>query len=76
MAAALRRVCEALPTTPTNKILTRALVHDKFRFDRVGGDPLYMRARGAVSFRAFTPGEEESLRRGFEANGRNHAWEL
>ena len=25
------RVCAALPTTPTNKILTRTLVHEKFR---------------------------------------------
>ena len=40
------RLCTALPTTPTNKILTRTLVHEKFRSDRVGGDPVYVRERG------------------------------
>ena len=70
------RLCEVLPTTPTNKILTRALVHEKFRFDRVGGDPLYMRPRQEAFFRRFTAEEEKTLRRGFEANGRSQAWEL
>ena len=45
------RVCEALPSTPTNKILTRTLAHEKFRSDRVHGDAVYVRAawRGAIS---------------------------
>ena len=48
------RLCEALPSTPTNKILTRTLVHEKFRSDRVHGDPVFRRARGDASFHAFT----------------------
>ena len=27
------------PTTPTNKVLARTLVHEKFRSDRVGATP-------------------------------------
>ena len=48
------RLCTRLPTTPTNKILTRTLVHEKFRSDRVGGDPVYVRERGTESFRRFS----------------------
>ena len=40
------RLCKALPTTPTNKVLVRTLVHQKFRADRVGGDPVFVRGRG------------------------------
>ena len=36
------RVTGALPTTPTNKVLTRTLVHEKFRSDRTGGDPVWV----------------------------------
>ncbi len=45
------RLSDSLPTTPTNKVLTRTLVHEKFRLDRVGGDPVFLRDRGADSFR-------------------------
>ena len=30
MASTPRPLCGALPTTPTNKVLTRALVHEKW----------------------------------------------
>jgi fatty-acyl-CoA synthase len=70
------RVCRALPTTPTNKILTRTLVHEKFRSDRVGGDQLFRRVRRADAFRPFTEMDEDALRRSFEHNGRQAAWEL
>ena len=43
------RVCETLPSTPTNKILTRTLAHEKFRSDRVHGDAIYRAARVARS---------------------------
>ena len=70
------RVCAALPTTPTNKILTRTLVHEKFRRDRVGGDPVYRRGRGQVAFGPFTPENESALRGAFESSGRIAAWDL
>ncbi len=52
------RVCEALPTTPTNKVLTRTLVHEKFRSDRTGGDTVYVRRRGDAAYRVFDADEE------------------
>ncbi|MBV8463911.1 MAG: AMP-binding protein [Acidimicrobiales bacterium] len=70
------RVCGSLPATPTNKILTRTLVHEKVRADRVGGDPLYVRDRGATAFRAFTSDDESALRTAFEKAGRLAAWDL
>jgi fatty-acyl-CoA synthase len=70
------RLSEALPNTPTNKILTRTLVHEKFRSERVHGDPVLRRARGDASFRPFTGDDEAALQAAFEANGRATAWEL
>jgi fatty-acyl-CoA synthase len=70
------RLCHALPSTPTNKILTRTLVHEKFRSDRVHGDPVFRRTRGDTSFSSFTPDDEAALGAAFEANGRATAWEL
>jgi fatty-acyl-CoA synthase len=34
--------CKSLPTTPTNKVLTRTLVIQRFRSDLVGGDRVYV----------------------------------
>ncbi len=70
------RHCQELPTTPTNKVITRTLVKEKFRSDRVGHDPVYVRERGADSYRLFTRKDEEHLRRAFESGGRSHAWDL
>ena len=70
------RLCTELPTTPTNKILTRTLVHEKFRADRVGRDPVYVRERGTESFRRFTQQDESALYESFELHGRVAAWEL
>jgi fatty-acyl-CoA synthase len=70
------RICGTLPTTPTNKVLTRALVHDKFRADRVGKDPVYRRERGVADYRPFTTADEMQLRAQFVANGRLAAWDL
>jgi fatty-acyl-CoA synthase len=70
------RLCQTLPITPTNKILTRTLVHEKFRSDRVGGDPVYVRARGSDTFRRFSERDESILRAAFESNGRSAAWDL
>ncbi len=70
------RLARELPTTPTNKVLTRTLVHQKFRHDRIGGDPLYVRGRGEDAFRLFSATDEEELREAFVAAGRDQAWEL
>jgi fatty-acyl-CoA synthase len=70
------RVGAALPSTPTNKILTRTLVHEKFRSDRVGGDALYRRARGEPAYYRFDAADEAALREEFVAHGRLAAWDL
>jgi len=70
------RICDTLPTTPTNKVLTRTLVHEKFRSDRIGADSVYLRERGAADYTRFTPPDEERLREQFAANGREAAWDL
>ena len=70
------RLCDALPTTPTNKVITRTLVHEKFRLDRTGGDPVFVRERGAAGFRAFEKADDAALRERFEAQGRLSVWDL
>ena len=70
------RVCEALPSTPTNKILTRTLAHEKFRSDRVHGDGVYLRTRGEEHFRPFEEEDESLLRDAFTSHGRRAAWDL
>ncbi len=70
------RLSAALPSTPTNKILTRTLVYEKFRSERVHGDPVFRRSRGDHTFLPFTREDEAALRAAFDANGRSAAWEL
>ena len=70
------RVCTALPSTPTNKVLTRTLIHEKFRSDRVHGDAVYLRPRGEEQFRLFGEEDESSLRDAFTSHGRRAAWDL
>ena len=70
------RVCEALPSTPTNKILTRTLAHEKFRSDRVHGDAVYVRPRDEEQFRPFGDEDELSLRDAFAFHDRRAAWDL
>jgi fatty-acyl-CoA synthase len=70
------RVATALPTSPTNKVLTRTLVHQKYRLDRTDGDPLWFRARGDDAFRPFGPDEAEDLRRRMDEFGRQRFWDL
>jgi fatty-acyl-CoA synthase len=70
------RVATALPSTPTNKVLTRTLVHQKFRADRTGGDPLYSRGRGEDGYRPFVATDEAALHEAFQAAGRGQAWDL
>jgi fatty-acyl-CoA synthase len=70
------RCADALPCTPTNKVITRTLVHQRFRSDLVGHDPIYVRERGADAYRRFTDEDEAALRRAFDVSGRSRFWEL
>jgi fatty-acyl-CoA synthase len=70
------RVTEELPTTGTNKVVTRTLARQKFRLDQVGDDALWRRTRGASSYERFDLADEASLRAEFEAIGRERFWEL
>jgi hypothetical protein len=69
-------VASALPSTATNKVLKRTLVQDKYRFDRVGADILYVRDRGAPAYRLFSASDEAALRSGLDAAGRSRFWDL
>jgi fatty-acyl-CoA synthase len=70
------RVTASMPATPTNKILKRTLVHEKFRFDRTGGDPVWIRRRGDDTYAPFTAGDEHALHDAFVVAGRERFWDL
>jgi fatty-acyl-CoA synthase len=70
------RVSPELPTTATNKVLKRTLVHEKFRSDRVGGDPVWVRVPGDDAYRPFTADDEGALQLRFAAAGRDRFWDL
>jgi len=64
------------PTTGTNKIVKRVLVHQKWRSDRVGDDPVYVRGRGEDTYRPFTPEDEVELCTSFAHYERDRFWDL
>ncbi|HMQ27866.1 MAG TPA: AMP-binding protein, partial [Acidimicrobiales bacterium] len=70
------RLATDLPTTGTNKVVTRTLVSQKVRRDRVGDDGLWVRERGETAYRPFTEDDEAALRSRFAANGRERFWDL
>jgi fatty-acyl-CoA synthase len=70
------RVMEDPPTTGTNKIVKRTLVHQKWRSDRVGGDAVFVRGRGEDGYRAFTAADEQALHDSFEQYQRTRFWDL
>ncbi|MHB8680689.1 MAG: AMP-binding protein [Acidimicrobiales bacterium] len=70
------RVSEALPATPTNKVLVRTLVHQKFRADRTAPDRVWFRPRGEAAYRPFDAAAETELRGAFTEAGRARAWDL
>jgi fatty-acyl-CoA synthase len=70
------RIARELPTTGTNKIVKRTLVHQKFRHDRVDDDQLFVRGRDEPAYRLFDPDEESSLREAFVRAGRERFWDL
>jgi fatty-acyl-CoA synthase len=70
------RVATELPTTGTNKVVKRMLVHQKVRRDRTGSDELYVRLRGEDVYRPFDAGDEATLRASFVRAGRGRFWDL
>jgi fatty-acyl-CoA synthase len=70
------RILRDPPTTGTNKIVKRSLVHQKWRSDQVGGDSVYVRARGEPAYRQFTADDERELRASFVHYKRDRFWDL
>jgi fatty-acyl-CoA synthase len=70
------RITVDMPTTGSNKVLTRQLVHEKVRADRTSGDPIWVRNRGELHYRPFTAADETTLRAAFVAAGRERFWDL
>jgi fatty-acyl-CoA synthase len=70
------RVLRDPPTTGTNKIVKRTLVHQKFRRDRVDGDPVFVRQRNEPAYRPFTEADERALRESFVRYQRDRFWDL
>ena len=64
------------PTTGTNKIVKRTLVHQKWRADRVAGDPVFVRGRNESTYRSFTVDDERRLHQSFVEHGRERFWDL
>jgi fatty-acyl-CoA synthase len=70
------RVLHDPPTTGTNKIVKRTLVHQKFRHELVGGDELFVRERGDAEYRRFTEADERALHDSFVHYQRERFWDL
>ncbi|HEY4928252.1 MAG TPA: AMP-binding protein [Acidimicrobiales bacterium] len=70
------RISTAIPTSPTNKVLTRTLVHQKYRPDLTDGDSLWVRERNDVAFAPFGDTEAEALRGRLVESGRGRFWDL
>jgi fatty-acyl-CoA synthase len=70
------RLTDVMPATATNKILKRTLVHQKFRSDRTGGDPIFVRGRGETAYRPFSAEDEGRLEESFARAGRQRFWDL
>jgi fatty-acyl-CoA synthase len=70
------RVMREPPTTGTFKIVKRTLVHQKFRPDRVDGDPLFVRGRGDDTYREFDESDAAALYDSFKHYQRERFWDL
>jgi fatty-acyl-CoA synthase len=64
------------PTTGTNKIVKRTLVHQKWRRDRVGDDHVFVRERGDDVYRELTAADEDALHESFVNYQRDRFWDL
>ena len=70
------RVIAEPPTTGTFKIVKRTLVHEKWRGDRVRGDPVFVRDRDEPAYRPFTVVDESELHASFVRYDRERFWGL
>ena len=70
------RILRDPPTTGTNKLVKRSLVHQKWRADQVGGDVVYVRARREPAYREFTADDERDLYSSFVHYKRERFWDL
>jgi len=70
------RILRDPPTTGTNKIVKRALVHQKWRADLTAGDPVFVRLRDDDDYRSFTDDDERALHDSFVRNQRERFWDL
>jgi fatty-acyl-CoA synthase len=70
------RILRDPPTTGTNKIVKRTLVHQKWRRDRVAGDPVFVRLRDDATYRELGPDEETALHESFVHHQRERFWDL
>jgi fatty-acyl-CoA synthase len=70
------RVVREFPSTGTNKIVKRTLVRQKYRRDLCADDQLFVRDRGAASYRPFTRDDESALRAALDRAGRGRFWDL
>jgi hypothetical protein len=52
------------------------LVHQKFRPDRVAGDPLFVRERGDDAYRPFTDADADALLASLRHYQRERFWDL
>src|SRR4029453_18510196 len=64
------------PATRANKNVKGTLGHQKWRRDRVDGDPVYVRGRGDDVYRPFDRDEEQALRDSFASSQRERFWDL
>jgi fatty-acyl-CoA synthase len=70
------RILRDPPTTGTNKIVKRTLVHQKWRRDRTGGDEVFVRLRGDSTFHRLDVDEEDALHQSFASYQRERFWDL
>ena len=70
------RVAAELPTTGTNKVVTRTLVHQKYRPDRCGADDLWERERDEAAFHPFDDTRVAELHEELDRAGRGRFWDL
>ncbi len=70
------RIVREPPTTGTNKIVKRTLVHQKWRADRIDGDAVFVRGRGEAVYAPFTADAETALHDSFVHHQRERFWDL
>ena len=70
------RILTDPPTTGTNKIVKRTLVHQKWRSDRVGSDAVYVRLRDEPAYHELDADAEAALRESFVRYQRDRFWDL